>query len=74
VIRRGPKRSDCYRAAVPFQDGPDAAARAAVDRINAMEGFGWRVLGAAVSMDGGNHYAYPVGPADLGAVLSMPAP
>ena len=35
VIRRGRKRSDCYRAAVPFQDGPDAAAQAAVDRFNA---------------------------------------
>ena len=74
VIRRGPKRSDCYRAAVPYSEGPDAAARAAVDRINTLEGFDWRVLGAALSMDGGNRYAYPVGPVDLGGVLSMPAP
>lgn len=74
VIRRGRSRSDCYRAAVPFADGPDAAARAAVDRINTVEGFGWQVLGAALSMDGGDRYAYPVGPADLAAVLPMAAP
>ena len=65
VIRRGRKRSDCYRAAVPFLDGPDAAARAAVDRINRLEGFGWSVLGAALSMNGGDLYAYPIGPASM---------
>ena len=69
VIRRGRKRSDCYRAAVPFQDGPDAAAQAAVDRFNAElipDGLGlWQIIGAALSMDGGDRYAYPVGPANL---------
>lgn len=78
VIRRGRDRSDCYRAAVPFADGPDAAAWAAVDRINAdlaSDGFGpWQVIGAALSMDGGDRYSYPVGPADLAAVLPAPAP
>lgn len=74
VIRRGRNRSDCYRATVPFKEGPDTAARAAVDRINAAEGFNWVLLGAALSMDGGDRYAYPVGPADLAPVLSMPAP
>ena len=74
VIRRGRQRSDCYRAAVPFADGPDAAARAAVDRINRLEGFGWSVLGAALSMDGGDRYAYPVGPANLCPVLPLAAP
>ena len=74
VIRRGRNRSDCYRAAVPFADGPDAAACAAVDRFNAElipDGLGrWQVLGAALSMDGGDRYAYPVGPANLCPVLS----
>lgn len=80
VIRRGRDRSDCYRATVPFNDGPDAAARAAVALFNA-EGLTdrprchhWELLGAALSMDGGDRYAYPVGPADLAPVLSSPAP
>jgi len=74
VIRRGRDRSDCYRATVPFNEGPDAAARAAVDRFNAAMASDWVLLGAALSMDGGDRYAYPVGPADLAPVLSSPAP
>lgn len=74
VIRRGRQRSDCYRATVPFNDGPDAAARAAVEKINEKEGFDWILLGAALSMDGGDRFTYPVGPTDLAPVLSMPAP
>lgn len=78
MIRRGRKRSDCYRAAVPFKEGPDAAARAAVDRFNAElvpDGLGrWQVLGAALSMDGGDRYAYPVGPVAVAAFLPMAAP
>ena len=78
VIRRGRKRSDCYRVTVPFNDGPDAAAWAAVDRINAdlaSDGLGpWQVLGAALSMDGGDRYSYPVGPVGLADVLPAPAP
>jgi len=78
VIRRGRDRSDQYRATVSFNEGPDAAAHAAVDRINAdlaADGLGpWQVLGAALSMDGGDRYAYPIGPADLAAVLPAPAP
>ena len=78
VIRRGRQRSDCYRATVPFADGPDAAARAVVDRFNAElipDGLGrWQVLGAALSMDGGDRYSYPVGPANLCPVLPSIAP
>ena len=79
VIRRGRKRSDCYRAAVPFADGPDAAAHAAVDRFNAEladrpRSEHWRLLGAALSMDGGDRYSYPVGPVGLADVLPLPAP
>ncbi len=75
VIKRGRDRADQYRATVPFTDGPDAAARAAVDRFNAElipDGLGrWKVLGAALSMDGGDRYAYPVGPANLCPVLPL---
>lgn len=74
VIRRGRQRGDIFRASVPYNDGPDAAARAAVDRFNAAMAADWRVIGAALSMDGGDRYAYPVGPVDLAPVLSMPAP
>ena len=80
VIRRGRDRGDCYRVTLPFADGPDAAAWAAVALFNA-EGLTdrprsehWQVLGAALSMDGGDRYTYPVGPASLAPVLSMPAP
>ena len=80
VIRRGRQRSDCYRAAVPFSEGPDAAAWAAVALFNA-EGLTdrprsehWQVLGAALSMDGGDRYSYPVGPVGLADVLPCPAP
>jgi hypothetical protein len=77
VIRRGRDRSDCYRAAVPFADGPDAAAWAAVDRFNSELPDPidrWQLLGAALSMDGGDRYSYPVGPASLADVLPAPAP
>jgi hypothetical protein len=77
VIRRGRDRSDCYRAAEPFADGPDAAAWAAVDRFNSELPDPidrWQLLGAALSMDGGDRYSYPVGPASLADVLPAPAP
>lgn len=78
VIRRGRDRGDHYRATVSFNEGPDAAAWAAVDRFNAElipDGLGrWQVLGAALSMDGGDRYAYPVGPANLCPVLPLAAP
>lgn len=78
VIRRGRDRSDQYRATVSFNEGPDAAAWAAVDRINAdlaADGLGpWQVIGAALSMDGGDRYAYPIGPVNLAAVLPAHAP
>jgi len=77
VIKRGRDRCDQYRATVPFAAGPDAAARAAVDRFNTElipDGLGrWQVLGAALSMDGGDRYSYPVGPANLCPVLPLTA-
>lgn len=78
VIKRGRDRADQYRATVSFAAGPDAAARAAVDRFNAElipDGLGrWQVLGAALSIDGGDRYAYPVGPPNLAEVLPLAAP
>ena len=39
------------------------------------DGLGrWQVLGAALSMDGGDRYTYPVGPVGLADVLPAPAP
>tara|TARA_Y100000004_G_scaffold123807_1_gene139189 strand:+ start:325 stop:666 length:342 start_codon:yes stop_codon:yes gene_type:complete len=80
VIRRGPDRGDHYRVTVPFADGPDAAAWAAVDLFNA-EGLTnrprsehWQLLGAALSMDGGDRFTYPVGPPWLADLLPLPAP
>lgn len=76
TIRRGQNRADVVRAAVPYADGPDAAAAAVCEAFNRrLDNVGpdtWRVLGAALSMDGGDSYAYPVGPAHLAPVLSLP--
>lgn len=74
VIRRGRQRGDVFRASVPYNDGPDAAARAAVNRFNDAMAADWCIIGAALSMDGGDRYAYPVGPADLAPIVSTPAP
>ena len=77
VIRRGRDRSDCFRAQVEFSEGPDAAAWKAVGVFNATLSDPidhWQVLGAALSMDGGDRYSYPVGPAYLADVLPSPAP
>ena len=80
VIKRGRDRGDHYKASVPYQEGPDQAARLAVQCFNA-EGLTdrpreehWQILGAALSLDGGDSYTYPVGPVSLASVLSMPAP
>ena len=74
TIRRGQTRADVFRATVPYGDGPDAAAAAVVDRFNAAMAADWRVIGAALSTDGGDSYAYPIGPAVLAPVLSMASP
>jgi len=66
VIRRGRDRSDCYRAACPFEQGAIEAARLAVQRFNERavksESDEWHVLGHPLSMDGGDTYVFPVGP------------
>ena len=70
TIRRGNTAADRFRAVVPYADGPDAAARAVVDRFNHALGADWRLIGAALSLDGGDVYAYPVGSADLAAAVA----
>lgn len=81
TIRRGQTRADVVRAAVPYADGPDAAAAAVVARFNDRmlrdwPGDGapdtWRVIGAALSLNGGDTYAYPVGSDAVAPVLTLP--
>lgn len=63
VIKRGNMAHERLSVRVPFHDGPDAAAEAAVAKFNqSIPDTEWLVLGAALSLDGGETYAYPVGP------------
>ena len=71
TIRRGNTAADKFRAVVPYADGPDAAARAVVDRFNIALAADWEVIGAALSLDGGDRYAYPVGSADLATAVAV---
>jgi len=74
TIQRGSTPADRFRVAVPYADGPDAAAAAVVDRFNRAMDAEWRLIGAALSLDGGNRYAYPVGPVDLASILPLTNP
>lgn len=65
TLARGAGAVNRFRVSVPYADGPDAAARAVVGRFNETRGADWIVYGAALSLDGGNHYAYPAGPRDV---------
>ena len=73
TITRGNTTADRFRAVVPYADGPDAAARAVVDRFNRALDADWQLIGAALSLDGGNRYAYPVGSAELAAAVAVGA-
>lgn len=76
TIRRGSGAADIVRVSVPFADGPDAAAVAccaAFNRRHDLDGLeGWRILAAALSVNGGDSYAYPVGSHYLRDVVSLP--
>jgi len=61
TITRGQGSENRVRVAVPYQDGPDAAAAAVVARFNDRMNAEWRIIGPALSLDGGNTYAYPCG-------------
>jgi hypothetical protein len=65
TLTRGTGAANRFRVSIPYADGPDAAARAVVDRFNEAMGADWIVYGAALSLDGGSHYAYPAGPRDV---------
>jgi hypothetical protein len=61
TITRGQGSVNRFRVAVPYEQGPDAAAAAVVARFNECMGAEWRVTGPALSLDGGTRYAYPCG-------------
>lgn len=63
TIKRGAARDDLTRASVPYADGPDAAALAVLAKFNANHELRspWQITGPALSLDGGNTYAYPLG-------------
>jgi hypothetical protein len=73
TIKRGNTTTDRFRASVPYADGPDAAARAVVERFNHAMDADWRLIGAALSLTGGDNYAYPVGPSELASIVSLAA-
>jgi len=57
-LNRGGDPKAQTKAAVSYQEGPDAAALAVVEKFNAVYGTAWIVDPVALSMDGGNTYAY----------------
>lgn len=69
TITRGSGAANRYRASVPFEEGPDAAAAAVVARFNEALDADWRVLGVALSLDGGDRYAYATAPAYYTATM-----
>jgi hypothetical protein len=71
TLTRGNAPGDRFRAVVPYADGPDAAARAVVERFNAAMDANWQLIGAALSLTGGDRYAYPVGPVELVSIVSL---
>jgi hypothetical protein len=73
TIKRGNATADRFRASVPYADGPDAAALAVVDRFNSAMDADWRIIGAALSLTGGDSYAYPVGSSELAPIVSLTA-
>ena len=73
TITRGNTAADRFRAVVPYADGPDAAARAVVDRFNHAMDADWQLIGAALSLNGGDRYAYPVGSVELAAAVAVGA-
>ena len=66
TLTRGTGDANRWRARVPYNAGPDAAAAAVVARFNETmgndHGDAWHVFGAALSLDSGSAYAYAVGP------------
>lgn len=77
TIRRGNQPRDVVRVRVPFADGPDAAALACCAAFNkrfGLEGMeAWRILANALSISGGDDYAYPVGSFYLQDVVGLPS-
>jgi hypothetical protein len=57
-LSRGGHPETLVRATVSYQEGPNAAALAVVEKFNVVNGTTWTVDPMALSMDGGNTYAY----------------
>ena len=47
---------------MPYQDGPDAAVAALLQRFNECHDTQGVIQGTPLSLSGGEVYAYPVGP------------
>lgn len=62
TITRGKGAANRWRASVPYQDGPDAAVAALLQRFNECHDTQWIIQGTPLSLSGGEVYAYPVGP------------
>lgn len=73
TLTRGDGAANRWRARVTYNDGPDTAAAAVVARFNETMGNAhgetWRVIGAALSLDGGTTFAYAVGPAHCAGTM-----
>lgn len=71
IIRRGSDLSDRFRVSVTYNEGPDAAAAAVVALFNERMDADWKILGAALSLDGGTAFAYPAGPPHMAPLLPL---
>ena len=57
-LSRGGHPETLAKATVSYQEGPDAAALAVVEKFNTANGTAWTVDPEALSLDGGNTFAY----------------
>jgi hypothetical protein len=61
TINRGNEPQHKFRASVPFDQGPDAAAAAVIAKANKYFSTNWHFIPPAISIDGsGCNYVYPI--------------
>jgi len=58
TLSRGGHPESLAKASVSYQEGPDAAALAVVEKFNTVNNTTWSVDPVALSMDGGDTFAY----------------
>lgn len=63
TLKRGADAAYTWRASVPYHGGPDAAVEAVLAKANRDMQADWNIIGRPLSVDGGDTYAYGVGPA-----------